>query len=383
MPVRATNLGSNEIVEEEPGSQRIYPDNPLLCEDIVYRQAVLDAMNEFKRKGAWRGTDEERFVKFDDLLTRLSNVFGIPKPRLTYSNMTRGFSGSSYYSPSSHEIHLSGKWSVITFLHEFIHSCGFGETNAVRWSTNLFKKVFPEKAANLNPHTHCLVPRVDVATQINPEARQSVESFGNVSLVIGAPHDVTAGSGLKGDLHTGKIARELARTLNCKLVVMTDYRASGINVSYPVYRDSFGRLQNSVLGQQVYDKYIAEVGSLPLVEIHGIQYEDSSIEISSNGITTGDAGVLKEAFGSVSGVSLKVEPLDRIQYADNLSKLYGSMKDRKALHIELSKDLRANFDKIKVNLLDLLVKFVWLSGHAESLSASPRTKVRAYRRTVR
>jgi hypothetical protein len=102
--------------------------------------------------GPWSGSLQERFGKFEALHNSLNGIYG-KSSRLVNDvvvvNSSAGSSGSSYFSPSENEIHLSGKLSVVTYLHEYAHTLGKDERQAVRWSLNLFRQVFPDKFATL------------------------------------------------------------------------------------------------------------------------------------------------------------------------------------------------------------------------------------------
>ncbi len=63
--------------------------------------------------------------------------------------------GGGHYHLERNEIVMSDRLSVITYLHEYAHAMGMlEETDAIRWSVNLFKKVFPKsfKALKVNGH---------------------------------------------------------------------------------------------------------------------------------------------------------------------------------------------------------------------------------------
>ena len=54
-------------------------------------------------------------------------------------------------------VFLTGPRSLITALHEYTHSIGYGEVVATWWSTNTFKLLYPKSFSKLklskdNPH---------------------------------------------------------------------------------------------------------------------------------------------------------------------------------------------------------------------------------------
>lgn len=128
----------------------------IIDESAKYRPAALRAVREFRRAKAWRGSVEERKAKFRTLNAALAAAYGIPEPSLACNVDESQSSGSSYYRPDTHSIALNGRLSVVTFLHEFAHARGFDERQAVRWSVNLFRRVFPRSFARCRQVGHTL-----------------------------------------------------------------------------------------------------------------------------------------------------------------------------------------------------------------------------------
>lgn len=117
----------------------------------------------------------ERYRKFDRLLTKLSRIYHIEKPILEMKGMNGGSMGStlSYYSPTTHTITMVGKLSVITFLHEFAHARGFGERYACKWSLNLFRKIFPIRFRRLRGEGHVMVLQKRKYTNVKSHKKKS------------------------------------------------------------------------------------------------------------------------------------------------------------------------------------------------------------------
>lgn len=136
-----------------------YPDTPMFQEDILFRKPTHKAMYAFKRLRPYRGSDHEKLVKFITLNAKLSKIYGIQVPKLVQGVMDGGPSGQSSYSPGTHTITLRGKYSVITYLHEFGHSRGMDEHDTVIWSVNLFRKIFPRLAENIDASGHFVSTR--------------------------------------------------------------------------------------------------------------------------------------------------------------------------------------------------------------------------------
>jgi hypothetical protein len=142
-----------------------YPDTvaEILRPNIRYRRGVLPLLREFKARHPWRGSVERREALFRFLIDGLAGIYGIPRPRFRFIDVSvsaqPGVSGSSYYSPALHEIGIIGKASVVTTLHEFAHALGKGERGATLWSVNLFRRVFPRQYNRLTTRGHMLLQR--------------------------------------------------------------------------------------------------------------------------------------------------------------------------------------------------------------------------------
>jgi len=128
----------------------------VLDDKIKFRRGVLPAMKTFAKSKPWRGTLDERVANLDTLLTKLSVIYGIAKPTLVTDGLSNDAqdSSASFYFPVFNEIHLRGKLSVVTTLHEFGHALGKGERKACRWSINLFRRVFPKQFARCGHDGH-------------------------------------------------------------------------------------------------------------------------------------------------------------------------------------------------------------------------------------
>lgn len=122
---------------------------------------LREALEEFKRRGAWSGTMAERKAKFEWLHRRLCEIYG-RNIRLRFRVAKRfglwRFSGASCYNHTTQTITLRGRLSVVTFLHEWGHALGFDEQEeAQRYAVGLFKTVFPEQFERLKRDGYCLV----------------------------------------------------------------------------------------------------------------------------------------------------------------------------------------------------------------------------------
>jgi len=135
----------------------------ILDDSIQYHPAILQAMRTFSDSGPWSGTIEERKAKFQRLNRELAAACGIRPPELVVGDLGGGSSGGSHYLPVFHRIVLTGRLSVVTFLHEFAHALKRNEWQACRWSVNLFRRAFPQQFSRLVYRGHVLVRPEDVS----------------------------------------------------------------------------------------------------------------------------------------------------------------------------------------------------------------------------
>ena len=149
---------------------RGYPPDVPINEDLEYRDETMQLMDKwrdekkpFRPKEYSQQAVREKRQKFQWLSDRLADIYHIRRPRVVVGRVTeqswnaKGSSGSSNYRPATHTITIEGKFSVITFIHEFGHARGFDETDTVLWSVNLFKRVFPVSYSKLVGEGHTLV----------------------------------------------------------------------------------------------------------------------------------------------------------------------------------------------------------------------------------
>jgi hypothetical protein len=129
-------------------------------DQMKYKRETIKAMKKFKATNPWKGTVDERFEKFKTLCDELKVIYTLPGLELD-ADIQRPYSPSiwSCYCPSEKLILLHGRFSVVTFLHEFAHAMDKNEFGATRWSVNLFRKIFPEKMDALKNNGHCLIRR--------------------------------------------------------------------------------------------------------------------------------------------------------------------------------------------------------------------------------
>ena len=122
---------------------------------MKFKPAALAAVRAFARSRPYRQDDARRETLVRRLNRELARAYAIPTPRLVFL-WSDGSSGSSTYTPATHTITLRGRFSVVTFLHEFGPARGFDERQAVRFSVNLFARCFPRSFARCRQVGHTL-----------------------------------------------------------------------------------------------------------------------------------------------------------------------------------------------------------------------------------
>ena len=136
----------------------------ILDPSMKFRPGVIAAVKRFKRAKPYRGSLDERKLKFTALHQDLCRIFG-KTTTLIFGTLDGSDSGSSCFSPAADTITLKGKLSVVTYLHEFAHALGRDERGACRWSVNLFKRTFPVLFSRCQHDGHTLrrpaAPRLD------------------------------------------------------------------------------------------------------------------------------------------------------------------------------------------------------------------------------
>lgn len=142
--------------EERMGWSQEYPDNIMLDEDFKLRLSAKRALRRFRAAKPYRHEGAAFIMLVDILYSDLSEIYGIPCPRIKHEGEWEGTSGGSNYDPSTHTITLKGKKSIITTLHEFAHARGYGEHGAVWWSVNIFRLLWPKSFEQLEAEGHFL-----------------------------------------------------------------------------------------------------------------------------------------------------------------------------------------------------------------------------------
>ncbi len=128
----------------------------ILDDSRKYKPAVLKALRRFKNSRPWRGTLSERGDKLRRLHRSLCKAYRKTIPLVIDVPEAEQQRGNGCYDHESNEIILTGKLSVLTYLHEFAHATTAGEDEfkACAWSVNLYKRIFPRSWARMKSTGH-------------------------------------------------------------------------------------------------------------------------------------------------------------------------------------------------------------------------------------
>ena len=137
--------------EKHAGYGRRYPGTPMIDKEFSLSDGELEALMKFKGKKPFKASKQEWLDMIQQLYLDLAKVQGHKAPAVLHTGIWEPREDfTSFYSP--HIVVLTGQKSVVTALHEYTHSAGYGEVVAVWWSTNAFRIVFPRAFAKLEQH---------------------------------------------------------------------------------------------------------------------------------------------------------------------------------------------------------------------------------------
>lgn len=151
----ATELGNITTdafkFEKQEGWGRNYPGSPMLDDRFKLSAGELEALLLFKSRKPFRAKKPDYLDMVQELFLDLARVQGHKAPAVMHTGVWEYRRGvTSFYTP--HIVVLTGQKSLITALHEYTHSIGYGEVVAVRWSTNAFRIIFPGAFKKLEQH---------------------------------------------------------------------------------------------------------------------------------------------------------------------------------------------------------------------------------------
>jgi hypothetical protein len=191
-----------------------YPPQRIIDPEFQIKPEPITAVAEWKHEMRFMlrpnlGDITTKTKHYEKLLTDLSKIYELKKPELvvgfTVEDPTPGSTGHSNYNPMTHTITLLGKFSIITFLHEFAHARGYGEEFAVLFSNTVHSRVFLKSR---------VIAAEDSHLAILPEFRYEIDSPVRLSKVG------------KAWVENSSISpEEKTRLLNSKFIVKMQFRS--------------------------------------------------------------------------------------------------------------------------------------------------------------
>jgi hypothetical protein len=141
--------------EAHSGFGRNYPGSPMIDENFRLTDKELAALEKMKAAKPFRVEHEDFLNIIQELYVDLAEAHNHVPPFVRHDGEWVNPKESSFYT--SHAVFLTGPKSIVTVLHEYIHSLGYGEVVAVWWSTNAFRLMYPKsfeklKFSKINPH---------------------------------------------------------------------------------------------------------------------------------------------------------------------------------------------------------------------------------------
>lgn len=121
---------------------------PAPAPNQTFSPACLAAVKAFRTAKPWRGNIEERKAKFEALHMSLNAVYNLTTA-LAFSDDIDPLArpGTSRFDYADETITLHNKLSVVTYLTAFAFARGFEAPKALRWATELYKRMFPVSAS--------------------------------------------------------------------------------------------------------------------------------------------------------------------------------------------------------------------------------------------
>lgn len=125
------------------GIKSTYIDS-LVAEEVPYPDAIIVAMKLFKREHRiGREPAPARLAGMQTATNVIMTAYNAEPIELRMQNIDGGESAHSFYQQQGRYVLLTGKLSVVTWLHELGHALGYDEEQARKWSICLFKKIYP------------------------------------------------------------------------------------------------------------------------------------------------------------------------------------------------------------------------------------------------
>lgn len=131
----------------------------LINDRRTFKPEVVAATKAYARSKPWQGTIEERQAKLRTYHQALCAAYGLTIELQFAMIVEAALLGGVGVSDDNSKIMLSGKISVINYLHAFTKARGAGPRERFAWSLNLFKRYFPKSFDRAEKVGPCLFAR--------------------------------------------------------------------------------------------------------------------------------------------------------------------------------------------------------------------------------
>ena len=138
--------------DETPEYEPEFSVEDVLDDSVRLNPEATAALKAFRSAKPWRGTFAERCGKFTALHAALAPVYGLEVRLVLPRTETPERPGNGGFFPADAPgvpeayrgaVVLTGKLSVVTYLHCLGKARGMNRREACRWSINVFRKIFP------------------------------------------------------------------------------------------------------------------------------------------------------------------------------------------------------------------------------------------------
>ena len=126
--------------------------NYWLEESMKFKKGAIRALKTFRTKKTYKEENKSKRLKaMVKLIEDLSFTYEVEPPNVVFNedpvSQTGSLDSHVICAPDNEQktIVIRGKLSIITLLHEFAHVIGRDQQRAVRWSLNLFQRVYPKQ----------------------------------------------------------------------------------------------------------------------------------------------------------------------------------------------------------------------------------------------
>jgi len=150
----------------------VIPELEFRTEAIAVMKKFRDEIKPFQPKEFSQEAILKKKEKWVWFVKEMSRAYRVPTPNVTFgifsedswkregSSARDDEGNSSSFNRGTNTLYFTGRFSLVTLLHEFGHARGFDETDAIIWSQNFGLRIFPvtfnRLIKDVKPGTHML-----------------------------------------------------------------------------------------------------------------------------------------------------------------------------------------------------------------------------------